>query len=94
MNELDAADRLTEVCLGRMAAAKPSFQLPVQHVVHQGALAGAGDSGHRGEGPERNVHVNALQVVEGGASDLKPGAEADVARWEPRSASGLTGTAR
>ena len=94
LNDCDAADRLAQVCLGRMAAAKPSLELPVQDVMHQGTLAGAGDSGHRGESADRNIDVNALQVVKGGASDAKPGGRADVARWESRSAFGLTNTAR
>jgi hypothetical protein len=53
------------LALARAAAATP--QARAEHVVHQRRLAGAGHARHRGEGPEREAHVERLQVVERGA---------------------------
>ena len=42
---------------------------PVQHLVHQRALARPGDAGHGDERPERELHVHVAQVVLAGAAD-------------------------
>ena len=42
----------------------------VQHVDGQGGLAGAADAGHADEAPERDVDVDAGEVVGAGAADL------------------------
>ena len=43
----------------------------VQHLVDQGALAGAGDAGHRDERPERELHVDVLEVVLARSADVQ-----------------------
>ena len=64
------ADRLAQVLLGGVAPPEPGLELAVEDVVHQGALAGAGNAGDRGEGAKR---------------DVAPARCAGCAGWRPRS---------
>jgi hypothetical protein len=82
----DHADRLAEVRLGRMPAMEPGLEVPVQHIVHQRALPGAGDAGYGRERTERNVGVHVPQVVQRRAPDpepLRPGAPTDAGYRNP-----------
>ena len=35
----------------------------IKHLIHQAGLSGAGDAGDTGKGPQRNGHVDALQII-------------------------------
>ncbi len=56
-----------------MAPLQPPLELAVQHVVDQRALARSRDTGDRGERPERNADVDAVEIVQRGAAQRKPG---------------------
>ena len=63
-----------ELAMGADAAipvALGALQRRVDHVVHQRALAGSADAGHRGQHPERNLDVDPFQVVLARAEHLE-----------------------
>src|SRR2546427_12709895 len=51
---------------------EPRLELPEQHVVHQGRLAGPRHTRHRGEGAQWNARVDVPEVVQAGAFHLEP----------------------
>ena len=56
---------------GLARAVEVAGEGPVQDLVDERALARAGHAGHGGERPEREVHVDAVQVVLAGALDVQ-----------------------
>ena len=65
-------DALAEILLRRMLAVKLGLERAQQHVVHERALAGARDAGHRRDGAERDLDVDALEVVLARAGQRDP----------------------
>src|SRR2546430_14149500 len=51
---------------------EPRLELPEQHVVHQGRLAGPRHTRHRGEGAQWNARVDVPEVVQAGAFHPQP----------------------
>src|SRR2546429_3913258 len=50
--------------LFRSRPREPRLELPEQHVVHQGRLAGPRHTRHRGEGAQWNARVDVPEVVQ------------------------------
>ena len=66
------AHRLAQMLLGAVAAAEPGLELVEQDVVHQRRLPRARHAGDRGQRPERNARVHAVQVVQPGTPHGEP----------------------
>ena len=49
-----------------------SCQLIVKNLIDQRALSGAGNTGHKAQDAQRNLHINMLQIVHGCAAHRKP----------------------
>ncbi len=68
-----AADALAEVTAWRCARrASCVSSARIQHVVHERALAGARHAGHDGDGAERDLDVDAVEVVLARAGERDP----------------------
>src|SRR2546430_11582450 len=73
---------------------EPRLELPEQHVVHQGRLAGPRHTRHRGEGAQWNARVDVPEVVQAGALHLAPAAPPTARPLPPHSPLPPTATFR
>src|SRR2546429_8990442 len=80
--------------LFRSRPREPRLELPEQHVVHQGRLAGPRHTRHRGEGAQWNARVDVPEVVQAGAFHLEPAPRRAARRRHPHTPPSPPGLSR
>src|SRR5256885_16951068 len=69
--------------LGAVLTAQASLESPVHHVMDERGFPGAGHSGDRRQGPQRDPDIDALEVVEPRAFDVEPANRRPACRRHP-----------
>src|SRR6185437_12945162 len=69
---VELADGLAEMLLGAMLAMEAGLEGAQQHVMYECALTRTGNPGHRRHGAERNLDVDAFEVVLARAGERDP----------------------